>query len=105
MTQSAGGGSAGGGGGVAATPAADVRVVPQLGGLGATTLCSSNSTPVTVTIVPQTSGKSAKRSWVGIYEFIMLLFDYRSQHMMRGLLLHYLFIEEEGGDIFTVYGC
>ena len=33
--------SAGGGGGAAATPAADERAVPQLGGLGATTLRSS----------------------------------------------------------------
>ena len=32
VVPSAGGGSAGGGGGAAATPAADGRVVPQLGG-------------------------------------------------------------------------
>ena len=59
VVPSAGGDSAGSGGGAAATPAADGRVVPQLGGVGATTLRSSNGTPVTVTIVPQTSGKSA----------------------------------------------
>ena len=52
------------GGGAAATPAADGRVAPQRGGLGATRLRSGNGTPVTVTIVPQTSGKSAERSWV-----------------------------------------
>ena len=38
--------------------------MPQLGGLGAATICSSNGTPVTITVVPQISGKRAKRSWV-----------------------------------------
>ena len=64
VVPSAGGDSAGGGGGAAAKPAADGRVVPQLGCLGATTLRSSKDTPVTVTIPPQTSGKHAKRPWV-----------------------------------------
>ena len=64
VVPSAGGGSAGGGDGAAATPVADGRVVPQLGGLEATTLRSSNGTPAIVTIVPQTSGKGAERSWV-----------------------------------------
>ena len=67
VVPSDGGGSAVGGDGAAATPtpAADGRVVPQLDSVDATTtLRSGNGTPVTVTIVPQTSGKSAKRSWV-----------------------------------------
>lgn len=68
VAPSDGGGSAVGGDGAASatpTPAADGRVVPQLDCVDATTtLRSGDGTPVTVTIVPQTSGKSAKRSWV-----------------------------------------
>ena len=63
VVPSVGGGSAGGGAGAAATPAADGRVVVQLS-LGASTLHSSNGATVTVTTVPQASGKSANWSWI-----------------------------------------
>ena len=53
-----------GGGDDAATTPGDDRVVPQLGGLEPAMLHSRNGTPVEVTIVPQTTGKNAKRSWV-----------------------------------------
>jgi hypothetical protein len=53
------------GGGSAAPVADDGRVVPQLDGAAETsTLHSNNGTQVVVTIVPQTSGKKTKRSWV-----------------------------------------
>ena len=69
-----GGGSAVGGDGAAATstPASDGRVLPRLYSVDATTtLHSGNGTPVTVTIVPQTSGKSAKSScmWQVFHQF------------------------------------
>ena len=57
--------SAGGGSGGTVTRATyRGGVVPQLGGLGAATIRSSNGTPVTVTIVPQISGKRTNRSCV-----------------------------------------
>ena len=42
--------------------------------------------------------------WTGNKPVIFYCFCW-SQDMLRGLILHYLSMEEEGGDIFTVYGC
>ena len=94
------------GGGSAAAPAAeDGRVVPVLDGAADTsTVRSNNGTEVVVNIVPQTSGKNSKRSWMWqvFREFLPLIngknvFCTACKHLMlwkaadgtRGMSEHY----------------